>query len=119
MQKLVHERMTGTAVPHLFQRDVKEFILEVPPLKEQKEIVKQVENLFSFANVIESRVKEAQDRMDNMTQSILAKAFRGELTKEWRGINKSLITGDNSAAALLEKIREEREKVSGQKKEKK
>tara|TARA_Y100001968_G_C19195582_1_gene637367 strand:+ start:100 stop:852 length:753 start_codon:yes stop_codon:yes gene_type:complete len=44
MQKIVHERMTGSAIPHLFQRDVKEFILEIPPIEEQKEIVNTVES---------------------------------------------------------------------------
>ncbi|MCL1052833.1 hypothetical protein [Shewanella algae] len=46
--------------------------------------------------------------MNNLTQSILAKAFRGELTADWRAANPELISGDNSAAVLLEKIKAER-----------
>ena len=43
--------------------------------------------------------------MNNLTQSILAKAFRGELTEQWRKDNPELISGENSAEALLERIK--------------
>ncbi len=116
MQQLVQERMTGSAVPHLFQRDVKEFVLEVPPINEQTEIIRRVEELFAFAAQIEQQVKNAQGRVNNLTQSILAKAFRGELTAHWRTQNPELITGDNSAAALLAAIKKEREELKPVKK---
>jgi type I restriction enzyme S subunit len=119
MQRLVQERMTGSAVPHLFQRDVKEFVLEVPPLSEQTEIVRRVEELFAFADRIEQKANAALERVNNLTQSILAKAFRGELTADWRAQNPDLISGDNSAEALLEKIKAEREALSSKKKPKK
>ena len=113
MQQLVQDRMTGSAVPHLFQRDVKGFTLEVPPLTEQTEIVRRVEELFAFADQIEQQVKNAQDRVNNLTQSILAKAFRGEITAQWRAENPDLISGDSpengSAELLLAKIKTERE----------
>ena len=115
MQNLVKERMTGSAVPHLFQRDVKEFVLEVPPLKEQHEIVRRVEQLFAYADTIEKQVNSALTRVNSLTQSILAKAFRGELTAQWRAENPDLISGENSAAALLEKIKAERAASGGKK----
>lgn len=58
----------------------------------------------------------AQERVNKLTQSILAKAFRGELTAKWREQNPELISGDNSAEALLEKIKAEREKLKPKKK---
>ena len=82
MQALVHERMTGSAVPHLFQRDVKEFVLSVPPMKEQIEIVRLVEQYFALADTLEKNLANAKQRVDNLTQSILAKAFRGELVPQ-------------------------------------
>ncbi len=114
MQRLVQERMTGSAVPHLFQRDVKEFVLEVPPLSEQTEIVRRVEELFAFVDNIEQETNAALERVNNLTQSILAKAFRGELTADWRAANPGLISGDNSAEALLAKIKAEREAIKKQ-----
>jgi type I restriction enzyme S subunit len=82
----------------------------LPPEHEQTEIVRRVEQLFAFADQIEQQVKNAQSRVNNLTQSILAKAFRGELTADWRAANPDLITGENSAQALLAKIKAERDK---------
>ncbi|MCZ5483852.1 restriction endonuclease subunit S [Escherichia coli] len=77
--------------------------ITVPPLPEQHEIVRRVEQLFAYADTIEKQVNNALARVNNLTQSILAKAFRGELTAQWRAENPELISGENSAAALLEK----------------
>jgi type I restriction enzyme S subunit len=87
--------------------------LELPTIQEQTEIVRRVEQLFAYADQIEQRVKDAQARVNYLTQSILAKAFRGELTADWRAQNPDLISGDNSAEALLARIRAEREAVAG------
>lgn len=88
---------------------IKSCSVALPLLEEQTEIVRRVEQLFAYADQIEQRVKDAQSRVNHLTQSILAKAFRGELTAEWRAQNPELISGENSAAALLERIRVERE----------
>ena len=77
-------------------------------LDEQTEIVRRVEQLFAYADSIEQQAKAAKERVDNLTQAILAKAFRGELTADWRAANPDLISGDNSAAALLARIQAER-----------
>ena len=90
-------------------QDLKEMNVCFPSIIEQTEIVRRVEQLFAYADQIEQRVKDAQKRVNHLTQSILAKAFRGELTAEWRAQNPDLISGENSAAALLERIKVERE----------
>ena len=89
--------------------------ITVPPLPEQHEIVRRVEQLFAYADTIEKQVNNALARVNNLTQSILAKAFRGELTAQWRADNPELISGENSAAALLEKIKAERAASGGKK----
>ena len=94
----------------------RESLIPLPPLGEQTEIVRRVEELFTFADSIEQKANAALERVNNLTQSILAKAFRGELTAQWRSENQDLITGDNSAEALLEKIKAEREAVVPKKK---
>lgn len=89
-------------------KDIKSQVVLLPPVKEQAEIVRRVEQLFAYADTIEKQVNNALARVNNLTQSILAKAFRGELTAQWRAENPDLISGENSAAALLEKIKAER-----------
>ena len=85
----------------------------------QTQIVHRVEELFTFADQIEQQVKNAQGRVNNLTQSILAKAFRGELTAQWRADNLDLISDENSAEALLAKIQEERDALKQKAKPKK
>ncbi|WP_345848919.1 restriction endonuclease subunit S [Shewanella algae] len=85
------------------------FPIPLPPLEEQTEIIRRVEEFFAFAETIEQKANAALERVNNLTQSILAKAFRGELTADWRAANLDLVSGDNSAEALLEKIKVERE----------
>jgi type I restriction enzyme, S subunit len=53
--------------------------IDLPTLAEQREIVGRAEALFALAEQIEARYQKAQAEVDKLTQSILAKAFRGEL----------------------------------------
>lgn len=105
----------ATAQQAIYIRDVKEFSFKLISLHEQAEIVRRVEQLFAYADTIEKQVNNALIRVNSLTQSILAKAFRGELTAQWRAENSDLISGENSAAALLEKIKAERAASSGKK----
>ncbi|WP_219983268.1 restriction endonuclease subunit S [Halomonas sp. A11-A] len=89
---------------------VKEIKINLPSVNAQHGIVRRVDQLFAFADQIEQQVANAQARVDKLTQSILAKAFRGELTAEWRAAHPELISGEHSAAALLERIKAEKAK---------
>lgn len=89
-------------------KKMRAFSALLPSKEEQTEIVRRVDQLFAYADTIETQVNNALERVNNLTQSILAKAFRGELTEQWRKDNPDLISGENSADALLEKIKEER-----------
>lgn len=60
----------------------RELPLPVPPEIEQTEIVRRVEQLFIFADQLEAKVASAKSRIDHLAQSILAKAFRGELVAQ-------------------------------------
>ena len=52
--------------------------IAIPPEEEQHEIVRRVEALFKIADDIEKRYEKAKAHVDKLTQSILAKAFRGD-----------------------------------------
>ena len=80
----------------------------LPHIDEQREIVRRIDQLLAHADRIEQQVNNALARVNNLTQSILAKAFRGELTEQWRKNNPELISGENSAEALLGRIKAER-----------
>lgn len=78
----------------------RELPLPVPPEEEQTEIVRRVEQLFAFADQLEAKVASAKSRIDHLTQSILAKAFRGELVPQ--------DPNDEPASVLLERIKAQR-----------
>ncbi|WP_045126885.1 restriction endonuclease subunit S [Acinetobacter nosocomialis] len=108
-QKQIEEKSKSTAQANLFLSQIKELSIPCPSIEEQMEIVRLIDHRFTVANSIEKQVHSALDRVSNLTQSILAKSFRGELTAEWREANPELISGENSAEALLERIKAERE----------
>ena len=100
---------TAITQPNINANSIRALEIYLPSIEEQKEIVKRVDTLFGYAARIEETIQSAQKRLNLLTQSILAKAFSGELTAEWREQHQELITGINSAESLLAKIQEERE----------
>jgi len=113
VRRYFRDNATGTAgnMPKINQQTVLNAPVAIPPLPEQHEIVRRVEELFAYADQIEKRVEEARSRAKHLTQSILAKAFCGELTAQWRAEHPELVSGENSAQALLERIRAARAQV--------
>lgn len=98
----------GVSQSNINAKKLAAYPLSCPPIEEQTEIVRRVDQLFAHADRIEQQVNNALARVNNLTQSILAKAFRGELTEQWRKDNPELISGENSAEALLARIKAER-----------
>ncbi|MFT5758549.1 MAG: type I restriction enzyme S subunit [Alteromonadaceae bacterium] len=82
---------------NLTQKKFKELLLEWPSKNEQTEIVRLVEQYFALADTLEKNLTNAKKRVDNLTQSILAKAFRGELVPQ--------DPNDEPADKLLERIK--------------
>lgn len=101
-RKYFRDNATGTAgnMPKINQRTVMSAPVYLPSLQEQAEIVRQVEQLFAFADQLEAKVAAAKNRIDHLTQSILAKAFRGELVPQ--------DPYDEPASVLLERIKAQR-----------
>jgi type I restriction enzyme S subunit len=96
--------VSGTTRLKLTQGRLKQIPVIVPPLVEQKSIVKKIEALFSSLNSGITDLKKAQNQLVIYRQAVLKKAFEGELTKEWREKQTNL----PSAAKLLNQIKEER-----------
>ena len=69
----------GGNQPNLSLRIIKQWELSFPPFDEQKEIVRRIESLLALADRLEARYTKAKAQVDRLTQSVLAKAFRGEL----------------------------------------
>ena len=94
---------TGSTIPQVNNGDIEPLWFPLAPLKEQTEIVRLVEQYFALADTLEKNLTNAKKRVDNLTQSILAKAFRGELVPQ--------DPNDEPAEQLLERIKTAREEA--------
>jgi type I restriction enzyme S subunit len=79
MQDIVRTRIAGSATPHLFQRDIKQFTLLIPPLGEQRLIVVEVERRLEAARAAEAAADAGMKRAARLRQSVLRAAFEGRL----------------------------------------
>lgn len=91
----------GGNQPALNGAKVRALPVPLPPIEEQREIVTQVSALLSSAAQLLVQSTATFEQMESLDQSILAKAFRGELLPQ--------DPSDEPAEALLARIRTERE----------
>ena len=102
------EMQRGATKVGLGLDDIKNVKIPLPSYEEQKEIVRRIEKLFDLADSLEAKYKKAMERVDKIEQSVLAKAFRGELVEP--------DPNDLPAAELLKQILAEKEKLEERKK---
>jgi type I restriction enzyme S subunit len=100
VRERLKEITAGVAQQKISLVRFRNFVFPLAPLNEQKEIVRRVEELFAIADRIEAQYRAARARVDRLMQSLLAKAFRGELVPQ--------DPNDEPATALLERIRVQR-----------
>ena len=98
-----------TFAPATAQKNINLTILEdllIPycSLSEQQKILEEIETRLSVCDEMEKTIKDSLKKAESLRQSILKKAFEGKLTEKWREEHPELITGENSAEALLKKI---------------
>jgi type I restriction enzyme S subunit len=75
---------TATAQPNINSTAISEIELPVPPLNEQRKIVRAAEQAFRTIDRAYGEYHRAYDLLDRLDQATLAKAFRGELVSEGR-----------------------------------
>ncbi|WP_181256669.1 restriction endonuclease subunit S [Merismopedia glauca] len=95
---------TGSGLMHIHLIDLRRYSLPIPPLTEQKEIVRRVEKLFKAIDTIQQETQKAFKLCDRLEQSTLAKAFRGELVPQ--------DPDDEPASVLLERIAAEKQQAA-------
>ena len=106
--EFVNNSGTRTLLPKINQKELNIIPVPVPPDLEQQEIVRRIDALFKLTDAIEKRVAAATARADKLTQSVLAKAFRGELVPTEAELAHQEGRGYEPASVLLERIRGER-----------
>nr|WP_253255485.1 restriction endonuclease subunit S [Fusobacterium necrophorum] len=95
--------VNGTTRLKLTQSKLAEIPIPIPPKKEQQRIVEKIDSLFEKTKKAKELIQEVKEEIEMRKISILNKAFRGELTKNWRRENKT-----GSVLELLQEIQNEK-----------
>jgi type I restriction enzyme S subunit len=101
-------RMVGIAQGHFNVGSMRVTPIPLPPLVEQREIVRRVEALFALADAVERRVAAATVSAERLTQAVLARAFRGEIVPTEAELARREGRAYEPAEALLRRISERR-----------
>ena len=80
----IESRATGNqmSMRNLSQDNFRDINICVPPLDEQREIINRVESLFAIADRLKASYRTLQEKIYQLPQAILSKAFRGELVAQ-------------------------------------
>jgi type I restriction enzyme, S subunit len=83
-QRIFIENQLGTAQKRINLAELRKFNLALPPLNEQHRIVSKIEALKARSARVKESLSTIPALLDQFRQSVLAAAFRGDLTAEWR-----------------------------------
>ena len=102
----------GAAIPHLNKDIFNKILVGIPPINEQKRIINEINWIYPLINEYNLN-KEKLDKLnsefpDKLKSSILQEAIQGKLVPQ--------DPNDEPASVLLEKIREEKERLIKEKK---
>ena len=101
---LASQSQGRTVLPKINQRKLVTKAVPVAPLNEQKRIVAKIEALQLRSEAAKEALDAIGPLLEKFRQSVLAAAFRGDLTKAWRAKHPDV----EPATELLKRIRAER-----------
>ena len=96
------KRPRGVGMNNVSLGDVNEIPISLPTLGEQKQIIEEIERCLSVADKIEDTINQSLKQAERLRQSILKRAFEGQLVPQ--------DPSDEPAEKLLERIRAEKAK---------
>ncbi len=91
---------TTAGIYKISQRDIDDFVVPVPPLSEQEEIIEVLSERLTIVDQLQTQVEANLKRAARLRQSILKRAFEGRLVPQ--------VETDEPATVLLERIRQRR-----------
>ncbi len=102
---------SGSAIPQLTIPMVKAIQIYLPSLKEQNQIVQEIESRLSVCDKVEQSISESLEKAKALRQSILKKAFEGKLLSKAEIEACKQEADYEPASELLEKIKAEKAKA--------
>lgn len=105
-QTWVQDRAKGVTFREITLATLRQLPVTFPPLPEQRRIVAKLESLQARSRRAREALEAVPALLEKLRQSILAAAFRGDLTADWRAQHPDV----EPASELLKRIRIERRK---------
>ncbi|WP_416671051.1 restriction endonuclease subunit S [Egbenema bharatensis] len=102
--QLIRNNLQGSDQPYINTSTLPSLPIPIAPLNEQKRIVAKIEELRDRHQAAKQALEEVPKLCDRFRQSVLAAAFRGDLTADWREENPDV----EPASVLLARIRSDR-----------
>ena len=93
---------TGSTMIHVTKGDMEQRPLWLPPLSEQRRIVAKIDSLSAKSRRARDHLDHIPRLVEKYKQAILAAAFRGDLTREWREKQSDLEPADQLVARTEE-----------------
>ena len=106
LNALIRKAHGGGGLQHVTKGKFESTAIQPPPLPQQRRIVQTLDELTARADGAEAHLSAIPPLVDKFKKSLLARAFSGELTREWRAEHPDV----EPASELLERIRPERRK---------
>ena len=105
------DKSRGATKAGLTLTDIRNIEVDLPESIEQSEIVKRIKELFTKMDIVEEKYTDIKQKIDNLPQAILAKAFKGEIVQQ--------LPTDGDARELLKEIEALKAEVKPNKRSKK
>ena len=101
---------TGSAIPQLTIPTVKSYVINLPSIEKQHQIVQEIESRLSVCDKVENDIADSLEKAQALRQSILKKAFEGTLLSEAEITACKQHPDYEPASVLLERIKKEKNK---------
>ncbi len=91
---LIDKAHGGAGLAHVTKGRFEETEVFLPPLPEQRRIVAKLDAVFAQTRAAKARLERLPALIEKLKRSILAAAFRGDLTADWRAANADVEGAD-------------------------
>ncbi|MGJ7035949.1 restriction endonuclease subunit S [Anoxybacillus eryuanensis] len=96
-RKLITSNVSGVggSLTRAKPKEVEMYPIAISPLNEQKRIVDKIERLFAKIDEAKRLIEEVKGSVELRWESVLDKAFRGDLTEKWRSESSTIEIADD------------------------
>ena len=74
-QREIFKHVKATAQPSLSMGTIRDIDFAIPPLAEQKRIVKKLDELMQYCNELEVSIRESESQNEELLQQVLREAL--------------------------------------------